>query len=138
MISLNCMASLFENDRVFRRGGRFRSGVAFARTAGGATLPAKIRKTAGVYYLRPVDPNPPAPRSVSLSSDTLSHSMRVNWRDDQLRDPLARFQFERLVRQVDQDHFDFAAVVGVDCPRALAIEMPCLAASPLRGRTWIS
>ena len=38
----------------------------------------KNKSFSQTHYLRPVEPNPPAPRSVSLSCSTHSHSMRVN------------------------------------------------------------
>ena len=65
----------------------------------------------------PDEPKPPSPRAVSVSSLDLDDVDRERRDDEQLGDPHARLDRERLLAVgVEQDHADLAAVAGVDHP----------------------
>ena len=76
----------------------------------------------------PVDPNPPAPRSLPGSCSHLMQPHRGHLLHDHLRDPVAAAERHRLPRvEVDHAHADLAAVAGVD---------RCRARSPGSRRAW--
>ena len=65
----------------------------------------------------PVEPKPPAPRSVSGKRFDALEADGRDGGDDELRDAVAARDAERLAAVIDQDDFDLAAIVGVDRAR---------------------
>jgi hypothetical protein len=88
-------------------------------------------------HQRPVEPKPPAPRSVApvrhLAKAGAQHRGR-----DQLRDPLPAPHLERLLPQIGEDHLHFAAIVAVDRAGRVEAGDAVLQRQPERGRTCTS
>lgn len=55
--------------------------------------------------------------------------------NNELRDAITAPDSEGLFAEVRQDNFYFTAIIGIYGAWALRIPIPCLMASPLRGRT---
>lgn len=55
-----------------------------------------------------------------------------------LGDALPVVDDEVFLREVDEQHHDFATIIGIDMPGVLSTVMPCFRARPLRGRICAS
>ena len=70
-----------------------------------------------------------------LDRDDLDRGDR---RDHELRDAVAPLDQERLGAEIDQQHHDLAAIVGIDGARAVQQRHAMLQGEPERGRTCAS
>ena len=58
--------------------------------------------------------------------------------DNHLGDALAALNDNRLAAEIDRDHLNLAAIIGIDGARTIHQGQPCFSARPLRGRICAS
>ena len=110
--------------------------VAFRSLVGEPSHDRRAPATRGSVPQRPLEPNPPPPRSLSSSSLDLDRLGLRERRDHELGDAVARLDLEGLVAVgVEQQHADLAAVAGVDQAGRVDERDPVATARPERGST---